>query len=95
MLMKFTHHIYISSVAVEDLSRAIELANDTHPLTKCRALCQRGIIKRKLNDTESARDDFNEAAKLGSKFARQQLVDLNPYAQLCNQMVKQLLGDLK
>lgn len=82
-------------MAVEDLTKAIELSKDTHLLTKCRAYCQRGIIKRKLNDNESARDDFNEAAKLGSKFARQQLVDINPYAQLCNQMVKQLIGDLK
>lgn len=85
----------ISSVALADLEKAIELSHDTYPLTKCRAYCQRGIIKRKVNDTDSARDDFNEAAKLGSKFARQQLVDINPYAQLCNQMVKQLLGDLK
>lgn len=82
-------------MALEDLEKAIDLSRDTYPLTKCRALCQRGLIKRKVNDTESARDDFNEAAKLGSKFARQQLVDINPYAQLCNQMVKQLLNDLK
>jgi hypothetical protein len=82
-------------VALDDLDKAIELSCDTYPLTKCRALCQRGIIKRKVNDTESAREDFNLAAKLGSKFARQQLVDINPYAQLCNQMVKQLLSDLK
>lgn len=82
-------------MALDDLQKAIELSHETHPLTKCRAYCQRGIIKRKVNDTEGARDDYNEAAKLGSKFARQQLVDINPYAQLCNQMVKQLLTDLQ
>jgi hypothetical protein len=82
-------------VAIADLSTAIELSKDSHPLTKCRALCQRALIKRKLNDIDSARDDFNESAKLGSKFARQQLVDLNPYAQLCNQMVSKLLTNMK
>jgi hypothetical protein len=83
------------SVALDDLSRSIELAGCDFPLTKCRAFCQRGIIRRKLNELESARDDFNESAKLGSKFARQQLVDLNPYSQLCNQMVSKLLADMK
>jgi hypothetical protein len=83
------------SVALFDLSRSIELAGCDFLLTKCRALCQRGIIQRKLNELDLARDDFNESAKLGSKFARQQLVDLNPYAQLCNQMVSKLLADMK
>lgn len=83
------------SVAIDDLSRSIELAGDDFPLTKCRALCQRGIIHRKLNNVDAARDDFNESAKLGSKFARQQLVGLNPYAQLCNRMVSKLLADMK
>jgi hypothetical protein len=88
-------HINYFTVALIDLASAIELCNDSHQLTKCRALCQRGIIKRKQNDIDGARDDFNESAKLGSKFARQQLIDLNPYAQLCNQMVTKLLADLK
>lgn len=82
-------------MALADLSKAIDLSGDFYPLTKCRAMCQRGIIKRKLNDLDGARDDFNESAKLGSKFARQQLVDLNPYAKLCNQMVTKLLADMK
>lgn len=82
-------------MALADLSKAIELSGDFYLLTKCRAMCQRGIIKRKLNDLDGARDDFNESAKLGSKFARQQLVDLNPYAKLCNQMVTRLLADMK
>lgn len=81
-------------MALADLSKAIELSKDTHQLTKCRALCQRGIIKRKNNDNEAAREDFNESAKLGSKFARSQLVSLNPYAQLCNKMVSKLLADM-
>ena len=79
--------------AIIDLNKSIELATDAFKLTKCRALTQRGIIKRKQNDLDGARDDFNESAKLGSKFARQQLVDLNPYAQLCNQVVSKILNE--
>lgn len=83
------------SVALVDLTKSIALSNNTHPITKCRALCQRGIIKRKLGDIEGARDDFNEGAQLGSQYARQQLVVLNPYARLCNQMVTKLLTDMQ
>ncbi|KAG5681121.1 hypothetical protein PVAND_010581 [Polypedilum vanderplanki] len=79
--------------AIIDLNKSIELSSDEYMLTKCRAYTQRGIIKRKQNNIEEARDDFNESAKLGSKFAHQQLVDLNPYAQLCNQMVSKILND--
>lgn len=87
--------LYFYLVALVDLAKSLDLCNDSHPLTQCRALCQRGIIKRKQNDIDAARDDFNESAKLGSKFAREQLVTLNPYARLCNQMVSKLLADLQ
>ncbi|CAG9806136.1 unnamed protein product [Chironomus riparius] len=78
---------------ISDLNKAIELSGDKYKLTKCRAYTQRGIIHRMQNNLDAARDDFNESAKLGSKFSRQQLVDINPYAQLCNQMVTQILGN--
>lgn len=42
-----------------------------------------------------ARDDFARAADLGSKFAKSQLVELNPYAALCNQMLRKVMSDLK
>lgn len=90
----YSNFFYFTSlVAIIDLEKSMAHCGDTHQLTKCRALCQRGIIKRKQNDIDGARDDFNECAKLGSKFARQQLVELNPYAQLCNQMVTKILSD--
>ena len=82
-------------MALLDLSEAIALSGNCYDLTKCQAFCQQGIIKRKLGDLEGARSDFNESAKLGSKFARQQLIELNPYTQLCNQMVTKLLADMK
>lgn len=82
-------------MALADLTKSIAFSNNTHPLTKRRAFCQRGMLKRKQGDDEGARDDFNEGAKLGSQFARHQLIILNPYAQLCNQLVTKLLTDSK
>jgi hypothetical protein len=32
-------------------------------------------------------EDFKAAAKLGGRFARKQVVAMNPYAALCNQML--------
>lgn len=77
------------NAAFLDLSTAIELANEIS-LTACQAHCQRGVLYRKCGNVSAARNDFEKAAKLGSKFARNQLVELNPYAALCNQM----LGDI-
>lgn len=94
-LINFSYFFLIYSVALVDLTRSIELSGATFPRTSCRAYCQRGIIKKKIGDVEGAREDFNESAKLGSKFARHQIADLNPYAQLCSQMVSKLLSDMK
>ncbi|CRK99466.1 CLUMA_CG012699, isoform A [Clunio marinus] len=81
------------NLAFCDLNKAIELSSECFPLTKSNALCQRGILRRKLGDDDAARNDFNESAQLGSTFARQQLIVLNPYAQLCNQMVTKLMTE--
>ncbi|CAO1403670.1 unnamed protein product [Diamesa serratosioi] len=82
-------------LAILDLNKAIEQSSDTFKLTKCLAFCQRGTLNRKCGNNEAAREDFNESAKLGSKFARQQLVELNPYAQLCGQMMSEVMRKLK
>ncbi|KAI4457140.1 hypothetical protein MML48_8g00008434 [Holotrichia oblita] len=82
--------------AFEDLNRAVLLSeNNLYNKTLCQALCQRGLIYRKRDEIESARSDFEKAAKLGSKFAKSQLVELNPYAALCNQMLKKVMDELK
>nr|XP_013798938.1 PREDICTED: tetratricopeptide repeat protein 36 [Apteryx mantelli mantelli] len=39
--------------------------------------------------------DFARAARLGSAFARRQLVLMNPYSALCNQMLCEMLGRLR
>jgi len=59
--------------ALDDLNRAVELANDQQTRTKCHAHCQRGVLYRKLDNLDAARADFEAAAQLGSKFAREQV----------------------
>lgn len=56
---------------------------------------QRGLIHRLQSRDEEARQDFERAARLGSSFARRQLVLLNPYSALCNQMLCEMLGRLR
>ncbi|XP_016964887.1 tetratricopeptide repeat protein 36 homolog [Drosophila biarmipes] len=81
--------------ALNDLNRAVELAHEQQVRTKCHAHCQRGVLYRKLDNLEAARADFEAAAQLGSKFAREQLVEINPFAALCNQMLRQAFDQLK
>lgn len=57
---------------MEDLNRALKLSNSSGR-TGCRALCQRGVLKRLKNDIDGARLDFEQAAKLGSQFAKSQV----------------------
>lgn len=59
--------------ALKDLNRALELATERQARTKCHAHCQRGVLYRKLENLDAARADFEAAAQLGSKFAREQV----------------------
>ncbi|XP_015515332.2 tetratricopeptide repeat protein 36 [Neodiprion lecontei] len=75
--------------AMKDLNLALKLSNGRGKAGN-RALCQRGILLRKNGKLDEARRDFSEAAKGGSKFAKTQLVELNPYAAMCNQMLREM-----
>ncbi|KAH8273745.1 hypothetical protein KR018_009590, partial [Drosophila ironensis] len=81
--------------ALDDLNRSLALATDAEVRTKCHAHCQRGVLYRKLENVDAARSDFAAAANLGSKFAKEQLVEINPFAALCNQMLRQAFEQLK
>ncbi|KAJ8959038.1 hypothetical protein NQ318_022293 [Aromia moschata] len=81
--------------ALEDVTAAINLASEKHRKTLCQAHCQRGVLRRKFNNLDLAREDFEIAAKMGNQFAKAQLVELNPYAALCNQMLRQVTDALK
>ncbi|XP_075630856.1 tetratricopeptide repeat protein 36 isoform X2 [Balearica regulorum gibbericeps] len=80
--------------ALRDLEAAIRLSRGCGRAA-CQSFVQRGLIHRLQAREEDARRDFERAARLGSAFARQQLVLLNPYSALCNQMLCEMLGQLR
>ncbi|KTG33118.1 hypothetical protein cypCar_00036150 [Cyprinus carpio] len=80
--------------AVEDLERAISLSGGIGR-SACQALVQRGLLLKLSGRDEEARVDFEKAAALGSEFARQQAVILNPYAALCNRMLSEVINKLR
>ncbi|XP_052324703.1 tetratricopeptide repeat protein 36 isoform X3 [Oncorhynchus keta] len=80
--------------ALEDLERAIALSGGVGR-TACQALVQRGLLLRLACQDDKAREDFKRAAVLGSEFARQQVVVLNPYAALCNRMLTEVINKLR
>ncbi|KAM4566535.1 tetratricopeptide repeat protein 36 [Odontesthes bonariensis] len=80
--------------ALQDLDRAIALSGSTGR-TVCQALVQRGLLRRLICRNDEAREDFEKAAALGSEFARQQAVVLNPYAALCNKMLTDVINTLR
>ncbi|NXK63913.1 TTC36 protein, partial [Sylvietta virens] len=80
--------------ALQDLDAAVRLSRG-RGRAACQSFVQRGLIHRLQARDEDARRDFERAARLGSAFARQQLVLLNPYSALCNQMLCEMLGRLR
>ncbi|KAL7879016.1 hypothetical protein AOLI_G00099900 [Acnodon oligacanthus] len=80
--------------AIEDLEQAISLSKD-NGRSACQAHVQRGLLLRLACRDEEARADFERAAALGSEFARQQAIILNPYAALCNRMLSEVIGKLR
>ncbi|CAG4940522.1 unnamed protein product [Parnassius apollo] len=77
--------------AMSDLKRALQLTEGKKSRARALALCQRGVLLRKRGSIDDARTAFTEAAKLGSSFAKKQVVEMNPYAALCNQMLSQVM----
>ncbi|XP_067451387.1 tetratricopeptide repeat protein 36 [Thunnus thynnus] len=80
--------------ALKDLDQAISLSG-SNGRTACQALVQRGLLHRLACQDSEARADFEKAAALGSEFARQQAVVLNPYAALCNKMLSEVINQLR
>ncbi|XP_054448604.1 tetratricopeptide repeat protein 36 [Pteronotus mesoamericanus] len=79
--------------ALEDLERAVTLSGG-QGRTARQSFVQRGLLARLQDRNDDARRDFERAARLGSPFARRQLVLLNPYAALCNRMLADMMGQL-
>ncbi|XP_066495871.1 tetratricopeptide repeat protein 36 [Tiliqua scincoides] len=79
--------------ALKDLEAALMLSQGAGRVA-CQSFVQRGLIRHLQGHPEEGRRDFEQAARLGSLFARQQLVLMNPYAALCNQMLAQVMKEL-
>lgn len=86
--------LFVHEGALEDLDRAISLSGG-RGRTACQGLVQRGLLRRLAGQDDEAREDFEKAAGLGSEFARQQAVALNPYAALCNKMLSEVINKLR
>ena len=88
--------------ALNDLNMAIRQyydninANDKAGIKAARqAYCQRGLIYRRNGRDEDAMGDFKAAADLGSGFAKSLIIQLNPYAAMCNKMLKDVFSKLQ
>lgn len=75
--------------ALKDLNLAVELS-EGKGRAGVQALCQRGALYRYMEKNDQAKEDFRRAAMAGSKFAKAQLVALNPYAAMCNAMLREI-----
>ncbi|RNA08586.1 OTU domain-containing 6B [Brachionus plicatilis] len=82
--------------AWKDLEKAINLSkefNDQKVLAL--ALTQKGTILRLKGRDDEAIDCFKVASSCGNSFAKQQVVSMNPYAALCNQMLSDVFEKIK
>lgn len=82
--------------ALSDLDQAINLclSDGSLPLILRQAYCQRAWLRYNTDQFEDAFVDFEAASKLGSSDAKKMAIKCNPYAQLCNNIMQELLQKL-
>lgn len=80
--------------AMEDLNNAIKLS-EGKGLPASQAYVQRGLLHQLNGNCEDHANDFRAAAGLGNNFAKNQLVSMNPYAALCNQMLGEVFSRVR
>ena len=80
--------------ALEDLNKAIELGGEKGA-SSAQAYTQRGLIRRLNGNEDGALEDFTKASALGSAFAKTVVVQMNPYAAMCNKMLAEAVSKLK
>ncbi|XP_022667988.1 tetratricopeptide repeat protein 36-like isoform X1 [Varroa destructor] len=81
--------------ATEDLDAVLALGVNRR--AQRQALTQKALIERVSGRRETAKAFLERAATMGSRFARAQIEaePTNPYARLCNAMVKKMFEELK
>jgi len=76
--------------AIADLDVALRLS-DGKGTVCCQASLQRASLHRLRGEDDQARELYKQAEKLGSPYAKTQLVALNPMSALCNKMLVQMM----
>lgn len=79
--------------AMDDLNQAISVSRGKGRVAS-NALCQRALIRKLEGKNEDAMSDLRAAGDEGNEFAKKLLVQMNPYAALCNQMLHQMINGL-
>jgi len=79
--------------ALNDLETALSKSQGRGRAAR-QAFVQRGLINRRNGNDQQAKNDFQKAADLGSDFAKAILVEMNPFAALCNKMLKDVYSNL-
>ncbi|KAL7072310.1 hypothetical protein ACQ4LE_008394 [Meloidogyne hapla] len=77
-----------------DLNQSLEL-NKGKGTSAAQAYVQLALIHRLNGEEEFAKIEFEKASKLGSSFAKNQLVAMNPYAAMCNKMLGEIMVKMR
>merc|ERR1712012_275367 len=80
--------------ALLDLNKAVQLSGGGRSKAGSAALCQRGVLHRREGRDDDAVTDFKAAAEEGSGFAKTMLVEMNPYAAMCNAMLRNVFTSM-
>lgn len=80
--------------ASSDLDKALEFSHYQGNVAG-QAFTQRALIHRLNGDENAALEDFKKGARMGNSFAKSQIVEVNSYAALCNQMLAQAIDKLR
>ncbi|XP_039255663.2 tetratricopeptide repeat protein 36-like [Styela clava] len=83
----------LNQEAYDDLEKAITLSKGKGR-TASLAFTQRALLRKLDGNEEGSLEDFKLAAQLGNQFAKQQVVNANPYAALCNKMLSEAMEKL-
>ena len=79
---------------MDNLNKAIQLSQGRGKAA-CQAFCQRAMLHYYFENEELAFKDWENASHLGSAFAKNQLIQQNPYAALCNKMLYNVFKNVK
>lgn len=72
--------------AIDMVTKAITLGTDT--IVSRKAYSLRSIFYKSLGETDKAREDILMAARMGDEEARNKLRMSNPYAAMCDEVLK-------